>query len=154
MNDVKSRAGRKVAVVDCDIIFENCDWVKRAAALLDSHMIVQLFEEVQLAASPVAVTRSRPLAHAVHRQHSRALERRREEGGGRVRLVVLGEENLAAESHLLRDLLAYPELLAQPQRHRHAERAEAFRHECQVGFEKALEFEKGLLVEGDCSKVL
>ena len=66
-----------------------------------------------------------------------------------MRLVVLREENSAFESQLLRDLLAYPELLAQPQRHRHQKRAQAPRRVVEVSLKQSLEFQKRLVVEGD-----
>ena len=66
-----------------------------------------------------------------------------------MRLVVLGEENLAPEADLFRHLLAYPKLLAQPQRHRQKERAQAPRRVVEIGFKQPLEFQKRLVVEGD-----
>ncbi len=35
----------KIAWVDADVLFENCDWVRRASSLLESYAVVQLFEE-------------------------------------------------------------------------------------------------------------
>ena len=41
------------------------------------------------------------------------------------------------------------ELLAQPQRQPHAERGKPLRAEREIGFEQALELQKGLVIEGD-----
>ena len=62
-----------------------------------------LMRDVEMAALADAPARGRPLAHAVHREDRGLLKRRREECGGRVRLVVFGEKDLAFEIKLLSD---------------------------------------------------
>lgn len=36
----------KIAWADCDLIFENPDWVTEASKMLDHHRVIQLFEQV------------------------------------------------------------------------------------------------------------
>ena len=52
----------------------------------------QLVRQLDPVAAPDAEARGRPLADAVQRQDRGLLERRREEGAGGVRLVVVGED--------------------------------------------------------------
>jgi hypothetical protein len=62
--------------------------------------------------------------------------------------VVLAEQHLAFEAgELVANVIGHPQFLAQPQRHRHQVRAPAARRACRVGFQQALEFDQGLLVE-------
>ena len=51
--------------------------------------------------------------------------------------------NLVAQQRLLE------QLFLQPQRHRHAERAEAARRKGEIGLEQPLELQERLVVEGD-----
>ncbi len=109
----------------------------------------QLEEHVERRALPVADRGRRPLADAVHRQDRRLLVRRREERRRRVRLVVLGEEDLSAVRELFANPVLHPELLAHPERHRLQEGAEAAWREVEVRLEEALELQERLVVEGD-----
>jgi hypothetical protein len=68
--------------------------------------------------------------------------------------VVLGEQQLAVPAigrvmlaELLEQEVLQEQLLAQPQRDRHAKRLEATWRECQVGLQQALELQEGLVVE-------
>ena len=110
---------------------------------------LQLSEQVKL----VARARSRKTRSPTRRRRPSSARPPTRTATGRrrcgVRLVMLGEEHLAFEARLLRNLLAYPELLAQPQRHRHQKRAQAARRVVNVGFEQPLEFQQRLVVEGD-----
>ena len=71
-------------------------------------------------------------------------------------LVMLGEAQLLVPVDIRRfgaqqvDQQRFlKQLLLQPQRHRHAERAKAPRRESKIGFEQSLELQKRLFVEGD-----
>ena len=55
---------------------------------------------------------------------------------------------------LVAQQLLLEQLLAQPQRHRHAEGAEAARREGEIGFEQPLEFQERLVVEHDVIDVV
>lgn len=75
---------------------------------------------------------------------------------GRVAQVVFRKQQALKPVHarfdsleLLGQQVLLKQLLAQPQRHRHAKRFEAARRECQVGLEQALELQERLVVEGD-----
>ena len=72
---------------------------------------VQLMGELDLVAAALADGGRGPLAHAVHGQDGGLGEGRREEGRGRVRLVVLREEDGALIAQGLADLGLHPELL-------------------------------------------
>ena len=50
-------------------------------------------------------------------------------------------------AQFVRKQLLLKQLLLEPERHRHPERAEAARREGQIGFEQALEFQERLVVE-------
>src|SRR5205085_2867606 len=54
---------------------------------------------------------------------------------------------------MLLDLFAYPQLLAQPQRHRHQERTQAARRIINVSLKQSLKLQERLIVEGDVSHV-
>ncbi len=70
--------------------------------------------------------------------------------------VVLAEQEPLAQSksgverpELVLQQAFLEQLLPQPQRHRHAEGAEAARREGEIGLEQALELQKRLVVEDD-----
>jgi hypothetical protein len=93
-------------------------------------------------------------ADAVEGEDQRPPERGREERARRMAQVVLAEAQ--ARSVELPDLAQFArqqvlleELLAQPDRHRHAELAEAARRRRYVGLEEPLELDERLLVEHD-----
>jgi hypothetical protein len=104
---------------------------------------------------PVALAgaegRRRPFADAVQGEDRRALERRGEEGARGVGLVVLGEDEPAAEpaAQAAAQLPRQVELGLEPERHRPAERGEAPRRVGEVGLEQALELQDRLVVEAD-----
>src|SRR5437899_10494500 len=94
--------------------------------------------------------RSRPLADAVDREDCGLFERRWIECRGRVRLVVLAEEDLAAKSrYTLPDIVGHPELVAQPDRQRRKIRAQTARSAGRVRLDEPIELDQGLLVEAD-----
>ena len=97
-----------------------------------------------------------PLADAVHREDGGFVERGRKERARRVRLVVLGEDDLplVASSEPLRDGARQVELLLRPQRHELQERPEAARRVRQVGLQQALELQERLVVEADVVELL
>ncbi len=66
---------------------------------------VDLADDLQSVAFAQRQRRRRPFAHAVHRQHRRALERRGEEGAGGMAQVVLGEQQLGLASRRRRPRL-------------------------------------------------
>ena len=113
-----------------------------------------LAEELELVPLAHADGGGRPLAHAVEGQHGRLLEGRGVEGRRRVRLVVLGEEDLPglADAALLQrvlDLGRDPQLLAQPEGHGHDVRAQPLGDDREIGLEDAVELEQRLVVEDD-----
>ena len=77
-----------------------------------------LVRQLDAVAVPDAVRRRGPLPDPVQRQNGRLVERRRKERTGRVRLVVLREDDLSAvAAQPARDLARQVELLLRPQRH-------------------------------------
>ena len=60
---------------------------------------VDLADDLEAVAAAERQRRGRPFADAVHRQHGRALERRREERARRVAQVMLGEQELRLPVH-------------------------------------------------------
>ena len=112
---------------------------------------LQVLPQVERVAPPDAPGRRRPLTDAVQGEHGRFVEGAREEGAGRVALVVIHEQERRAR--LLRqtapDHAAHHQLFAEPDGHRHDEAADAARRERQLGLEQALEFQHRLVVEGD-----
>src|SRR2546423_15541478 len=66
---------------------------------------------------------------------------------------MLREEHLAFVGAAFFDLLAYPEFLFQPERHRHQKRAYAAGRVINVGLKKTLKLQERLIVEGDVSHV-
>ena len=103
----------------------------------------------------------RPFADAVHGEDRRGLEGRGIEGAGGVRLVMLGEHQLAGDvdaGHVARQVvaqhLALEELLARPHGEGGGKGAKAARGERQVGLEQALELQERLVVEDDVVDVL
>src|SRR5947209_4534107 len=109
---------------------------------------MKFFQKVQLVASAVTVRGGRPLAYAVHREDCRAFKGRREEGGGCVRFVMLGEEDFAFEVGLFRYVLTNPKLLAQPDGHCHQKRSKPARRVINVSLKQTLKRHERLVVEG------
>jgi len=102
--------------------------------------------------------RRRPLADAVESEHRGLLERGRVEGARRVRLVMLGEEDVrrlgeAAALQRLVDVRRNPQLLAQPDRDRLHRRAQAARRHGQIGLQDAVELEQRLVVEDHAAQI-
>ena len=67
-----------------------------------------------------------------------------------MRFVMLAEQNLGLESfETLADVVAHPELVAEPQRERRQVGLEAARRAGDVGFEQAGKLDERLLVKAD-----
>jgi hypothetical protein len=109
----------------------------------------RLLEELDLGAPAAADSGRGPLPHTVHGDDRGLLERRHQEGAGRVGEVVLDHEHLALVAQLLLDGLRDPHLLAQPQGNRLQERRQRAGERRQVGEQNALELEQRLVVEAD-----
>ena len=97
-----------------------------------------------------------PFAHAVHGQHQGFVKRRWKESAGRMAQVMLGKQQAVDPVHpgfellqLLRQQVFLEQLLAQPQRYRHAKGLESPRCKGVVGFQQALELEERLVVKRD-----
>ncbi len=114
---------------------------------------MELLVQLDIVASAHAERGRGPLAHPVHGEDRRLLERGGEEGARRVGLVVLGEQDLALVVEGVADLLIHVELVLDPQRPRLQERAEPGGHDAQVGLEDALELEKRLVVEANVCQI-
>src|SRR5713226_6009797 len=117
---------------------------------------MEFLAHLEVIAGPEPNRRCRPLADAVHCQHHRFLERRREEGTSGMTLMVFGEEEpslpvirvskcpkLPLEQGLLE------ELLLEPHRDSHGEGLESAGGEGKVRLEKPLELQEWLVVERD-----
>ena len=127
---------------------------ERAVEHADRVREVDRAEELELVALSHAVGRGRPLADAVDREHGRLVEGRGVERRGRVRLVVLSEEDLAlVAGELLTNHGARVELLAQPHRHGLHELRDPLRRDAEVGLQDPLELEDRLVVERDRAEV-
>ena len=112
----------------------------------------QLAENGNPVVHPVPEGSGGPLPHPVHRQDGCPLEGRRKKRAGRMRLVVLRKIHLwplpdprLFQRHL--DVQRYPQLLPQPQRHRHHEGLQPLRRHAQIGFQDPVELGDGLVVE-------
>ncbi len=111
---------------------------------------LQLVDDLERIALADADRRCRPLADAVHGDDRGLLERRRIEGGRGVRFVMLAEQHLAFVAlDLAADVVRHPQLLAEPERHRHQVRLPAQRRRCHVGLEEPRELDERLLIEPD-----
>src|SRR5262245_65278783 len=122
---------------------------------------MKLLEDGEIVAAAETHGHGRPLADPVHGQHRRLLERRWEEGRGRMTLVMFREQELFFPVGMPRELsqfvaqkLLLEQLLAQPQRDRHAERSKAGRRERQIGLQQAFELKERLVVEHDIVDVV
>ena len=119
----------------------------------------QRIRPVELAQQPDVVAlahadRGRgPLAHAVHGEDRGPVEGRRKERARRVRLVMLGVEDLALVAQLPPQLLVEVELVLDPERPRHEERSKPLRRDAEVGLQDPLELEQGLVVKADEGQV-
>jgi len=117
---------------------------------------VDLAPDFEVRAVAVRERRCRPFADAVHGENGSFLERRREEGRGRVARVMFGEHQPLGPVDARLQRLQVPDqrvlleqLLLDPQRHRAAERRETLRRKRGIGFQQPLELHERLLVEGD-----
>jgi hypothetical protein len=106
-------------------------------------------------------TRRSPLADPVHRQDQRLVKRRGKKCAGRVAPVMLGEEQLVLPVEAggprlepLAEQILLKQFLLEPQRQRHAERAEPARRKGEIGLEQPLELYKRLLVENDVVEII
>src|SRR5262245_40285156 len=122
---------------------------------------MKLLKDGEIVAATETHGHGRPLADSVHGQHRRLLERRWEKGGGRVTLMMLREQELffpvatpGELSQFVTQKLLLEQLLAQPQRDRHAERSKAGRRERQIGLQQAFELEERLVIEHDIVDVV
>src|SRR6184192_2026805 len=99
----------------------------------------QLAQQLDLVAATGTDRRGGPLADAVYGDDGRLLEGRGIERGGRVRLVMLAEHHLAVVSRdPALEIVGHPELLAEPQRHRHQVRLPPSRRAGRVRLEQAI----------------
>ena len=117
---------------------------------------VDLATHFQRVAAPRRERRRGPFAHAVHRQNRRLVEGRREERARGVAQVMFREQqpvrpglSRPGSAQFLDQQVAQKQLFPQPDGDRHAERFEPARRKCEIGLEKALEFEQRLVVERD-----
>ena len=101
-----------------------------------------------------------PFPDAIHREDNRFFKGRREEGAGRVALMVLGKqqpvfpiEALAERFELVVQESFLKQFFTRPQRHRHAEGTETTRREREICFHQAFEFQKRLVIEDDVVQV-
>ncbi len=117
---------------------------------------VQFVGECNPVAAAVPVAGRGPLAHAIHGQDRRLVERRWEERAGRMRFVVLRKDVLFAVS-VLQTLVQFApqvQLLLQPDRDRAQERPEPGRGKGKVRFQEPLEFQERLVVEAHVVQLL
>ena len=121
---------------------------------------VDLARELEAIAAADAGRGRRPFADAVEREYRGFLERGGKEGGGRVALVMVGKEQAGIPvdvgvelGQVLPQQPFLEQLLLEPERNRHAERAKAARRERKVGLEQPLELDERLLVEHDVVEV-
>ena len=117
-------------------------------------------DDPELISAAQSNRRCGPLAHAVHREYQRLLERRREKCAGGVALVMLREKQAAGPATARPNRFQFPakqvfleQLLANPQRERHAERPQPARREREIVLQKPLEFKKRLFVENNVLQV-
>ena len=114
-----------------------------------------LLEEGDVRALAHAEAGGGPLAHAVHGEDGRLLERRDEEAGRGMAHVVLGEQDRPLVGpQRLPDRRRHEELLLDPDRHRLAERPERPRKRRDVRGEHPLELQERLVVEADGVELL
>src|SRR5262245_12676578 len=108
-------------------------------------------EQLDPVAAPRAIARRRPLADPVERQDRGLLERRRKERASGVGFVVLGEDVMllvtSAEPSV--HLSGQVQLLPEPEWDCFEKRSNPRGRVAQVGFEQALELQKGLVVKPD-----
>jgi hypothetical protein len=108
---------------------------------------VELLEDLDVVAAARPERSGGPLPDSVHGQKRGLLERRGEERAGRVGLVMLAVDYLSVVAQLLPELAVGIELLLDPERTGHEERAEAPRGGGEVGLQNPLELEQRLVVE-------
>src|SRR5215472_10233206 len=118
---------------------------------------MQLLEDFDLVISPSADGRGRPLANSVDSEDCGFAERRREEGAGGMREVVLGIINrdfsLSELTQLFFQHSPHEELFLNPNRNRRCKASDALRSEGVICFEQPLEFHKWLLIERHRRKI-
>ncbi len=95
-----------------------------------------------------------PLPHAVHSEKRRLLVRGREESRGGVGLVMLRENDFALVAEFLFDQFLHPDFLFDPDRYGLEERLDPGWSVSQVGMQKAVKFQEGLLIESHVIEVL
>src|SRR5438552_16241149 len=110
---------------------------------------MQLLQQLEVAAAAHAERRRGPLADAVDREDRGLLEGGREERARRVRLVMLGVQDLPLVPEGAADLVAEEELFFHPQWACHPELREPAGRDAEVGLQHALELEAGLVIEAD-----
>ncbi len=108
---------------------------------------MDLPEQFDIAAAPDPVRGRGPLADAVDGQDRRVLERRREEGAGRMGLMMLGVENLALEPKGVPHLAVHVKFVLQPHWCGLEKRLEAAGGHAKISLENALELQQRLVVE-------
>src|SRR2546427_9832678 len=110
---------------------------------------MNLVPELDVAAAADAVRRGRPFADTVHGEDRGLIERRREECACRMRLVMLGIEQLALVAERLPQLPVHEELLLQPDRRRLEKRQEPSGGNTEIRIENPFELEERLVGKAD-----
>src|ERR1700719_4656921 len=110
---------------------------------------VQFALNLDPVAAANAVTGRRPFAYAVDGQKGRIWIGRRKKGGGRVRFVVLRENNFTIAAKFTPDQLLHPNPFPNPERDSHEKTFQAGRRIREITVQNAVEFEERLFVERD-----
>ncbi len=109
---------------------------------------LNILQKFDFISAPKSDAGRRPFADAVGRDDGCFFKGRGIEGAGRVRVVVAGEQHIAAKIlECILDVAAHPQFLFDPERHGLDERGESPRRILHVGFEDTLEFQKRFVVE-------
>src|SRR5262249_44760965 len=124
--------------------------VQEAERVRKTHLLTHL----DLIAATVSPRRRCPLPNPVQRDDGRALERRREEGAGRVRFVVTAPTDLLLPSEALPQRVRDPSLARDPLRNGSLKWLESARRFIERGLEEALELQKRGVIKADDVDVL
>src|SRR5439155_8944937 len=114
---------------------------------------MQLLQQLEVVGAAHPERRRGPLAHAVDREDRRLLEGGGEKRARRVRLVMLGVQDLAVIAEGAADFPVEEQLLFYPQWAGHPELREPAGRNAEVGLQNALELEEGLVIEADIGQV-
>src|SRR5260370_737237 len=120
--------------------------------------LLEQFDPIFATALPISFSatkrRRRPFPDAIDRHDRRLVKWRAEERAGRVRKVMLAEENsILREAELLQNAPFDPELFVEPGDHRFAENARSFRIRTQHRHQNPLELYQRLLMKNDIIKI-